>query len=137
MAVEVIPTNKFSINSIKELARQTSKATEEIIGSIATIQQDISGAVNSIAAISSSIVKINDISSIIASAVEEQAATANEIGRTVSEAASGSNEIAKNVECVSSVSVNSTEGASNTQQAAHELSKMASELQTMVQRFKI
>ena len=124
-------------NEVKELARQTSKATEEIIGSIATIQQDISGAVNSIAAISSSIVKINDISSIIASAVEEQAATANEIGRTVSEAASGSNEIAKNVECVSSVSVNSTEGASNTQQAAHELSKMASELQTMVQRFKI
>lgn len=124
-------------NEVKELARQTSKATEEIIGSIATIQQDISGAVDSIAAISSSIVKINDISGIIASAVEEQAATANEIGRTVSEAASGSNEIAKNVECVSSVSANSTEGASNTQQAAHELSKMASDLQAMVQRFKI
>lgn len=124
-------------NEVKELARQTSKATEEIIGSIATIQQDISGAVSSIAAISSSIVKINDISSIIASAVEEQAATANEIGRTVSEAADGSNEIAKNVECVSSVSANSTEGASNTQQAAHELAKMASDLQSMVQRFKI
>jgi methyl-accepting chemotaxis protein len=124
-------------NEVKELARQTSKATEEIIGSIATIQQDITGAVNSITAISSSIVKINDISSIIASAVEEQAATANEIGRTVSEAANGSNEIARNVECVSSVSANSTEGASNTQQAAHELSKMASDLQTMVQRFKI
>lgn len=124
-------------NEVKELARQTSKATEEIIGSIATIQQDISGAVSSIAAISTSIVKINDISGIIASAVEEQAATANEIGRTVSEAADGSNEIAKNVECVSSVSANSTEGAANTQQAAHELSKMASDLQTMVQRFKI
>ena len=124
-------------NEVKELARQTSKATEEIIGSIATIQQDISGAVNSIATISSSIVKINDISSIIASAVEEQAATANEIGRTVFEAAGGSNEIARNIECVSSVSANSTEGASNTQQAAHELSKMASDLQTMVQRFKI
>lgn len=124
-------------NEVKELARQTSKATEEIIGSIATIQQDISGAVNSIATISSSIVKINDISSIIASAVEEQAATANEIGRTVSEAADGSNEIAKNVECVSSVSASSTEGASNTQQAAHELARMASDLQSMVQRFKI
>lgn len=124
-------------NEVKELARQTSKATEEIIGSIATIQQDITGAVNSITAISSSIVKINDISSIIASAVEEQAATANEIGRTVSEAANGSNEIARNVECVSSVSASSTEGASNTQQAAHELARMASDLQSMVQRFKI
>lgn len=124
-------------NEVKELARQTSKATEEIIGSIETIQGDITGAVKSIGIISESIEKINDISSVIASAVEEQAATANEIGRIVSEAAEGSSEIAKSIECVSNVSTNSMQGATNTQQAANDLSRMANDLKSLVERFNI
>ncbi|QWD34623.1 hypothetical protein G6676_05165 [Polynucleobacter paneuropaeus] len=124
-------------NEVKELAGQTSRATEEISGSIANIQRDVKGAVDSIAAISGVINKINDISGIIASAVEEQAATANEIGRTVAEAAAGSTEIARNIDSVSTVSRNTTEGANNCQQAAQDLSKMAAELQSMVNKFKV
>jgi len=124
-------------NEVKELAGQTSRATEEISGSIANIQRDVQGAVDSIAAISGIINKINDISGIIASAVEEQAATANEIGRTVAEAAAGSSEIARNIDSVSTVSRNTTEGANNCQQAAQDLSRMAAELQSMVNKFKV
>ena len=124
-------------NEVKELAGQTSRATEEISGSIANIQRDVQGAVDSIAAISGVINKINDISGIIASAVEEQAATANEIGRTVAEAATGSTEIARNIDSVSTVSRNTTEGANNCQQAAQDLSRMAGELQSMVNKFKV
>ena len=86
--------------------------------------------------ISGIINKINDISAVIASAVEEQAATANEIGRTVSDAAVGSDEIAKNVASVASVSRDTTVGASNCQEAASQLSIMATELQAMVGKFK-
>lgn len=124
-------------NEVKELAGQTSRATEEIGGNIANIQRDVQGAIDSIAAISGIINKINDISGIIASAVEEQAATANEIGRSVAEAAMGSTEIARNIDSVSTVSRNTTEGANNCQQAAQDLSRMASELQSMVNKFKV
>jgi len=124
-------------NEVKELAGQTSRATEEIGGNIANIQRDVQGAIDSITAISGIINKINDISGIIASAVEEQAATANEIGRSVAEAATGSTEIARNIDSVAIVSRNTTEGASNCQQAAQELSMMAAELQSMVNKFKV
>jgi methyl-accepting chemotaxis protein len=124
-------------NEVKELAGQTSRATDEISGNIANIQRDVKGAIDSIATISGVINKINDISGIIASAVEEQAATANEIGRTVAEAAAGSSEIARNIDSVSSVSRNTTEGANNCQQAAKDLSRMAAELQNMVNQFKV
>jgi uncharacterized phage infection (PIP) family protein YhgE len=124
-------------NEVKELARQTSRATEEISQNATNIQKDVRGAISSITTISDIINKINDISGIIASAVEEQAATTNEIGRTVSEAASGSTEIARNVDSVSTVSRNTTEGAANSQKAANELARMAGELQQLVGRFAI
>jgi methyl-accepting chemotaxis protein len=124
-------------NEVKGLAGQTSRATEEIGGNIANIQRDVQGAIDSITAISGIINKINDISGIIASAVEEQAATANEIGRTVAEAAAGSTEIARNIDSVSMVSRSTTEGANNCQQAAQDLSRMAAELQSMVNKFKV
>ena len=57
--------------------------------------------------------------------------------RTVAEAASGSVEIARNVDSVSTVSRNTTEGANNSQQAARELSQMATELQNLVNKFKV
>jgi len=124
-------------NEVKELARQTSRATEEISQNISNIQTDVKGAILSIGTISEIIKKINDISSVIASAVEEQAATANEIGKAVGNAASGSVEIARNVDSVSKVSRDTTQGANNSQKAAANLTKMAAELQTLVGRFKI
>jgi len=124
-------------NEVKELARQTAKATEEIGGSIKAIQTDTKGAMDSIGEISNIINKINDISSLIASAVEEQAATTGEMGRSVANAASNSSEIASNISSVSVTAQSTTEGASNTQQAAAELAKIASELQNLVARFTV
>jgi methyl-accepting chemotaxis protein len=124
-------------NEVKELARQTAKATEEISGSIEAIQVDTKGAMSSILEISTIINKINDISSLIASAVEEQAATTGEMGRNVSVAASSSAEIASNIKSVSDTAQSTTEGASNTQQAAAELAKISSELQALVSKFTV
>ena len=124
-------------NEVKELARQTAKATEEISGSIKAIQLDTKGAMSSILEISSIINKINDISSLIASAVEEQAATTGEMGRNVSVAASSSAEIASNIKSVSDTAQSTTEGASNTQQAAAELAKISTELHALVSKFTV
>ena len=123
-------------NEVKELAKETAKATEDISLKIETIQVDTQGAVEAIRQISEVINQINDISNTIASAVEEQTATANEMGRNVGEASKGSSEIAQNITSVASAAQSTTQGANNTQQAAAELSRMAADLQQLVSQFK-
>jgi methyl-accepting chemotaxis protein len=122
---------------VKELAKATAKATEEIGQKIEAIQGDTKNAVKAIGEISGIISQINDISNTIASAVEEQTATTNEIGRNVSEAARGSTEIAKNISGVAVAARSTTTGANDTQSAARNLSEMANQLQGLVSKFKI
>ena len=124
-------------NEVKELARQTAKATEEIGGNITAIQSDTQGALVSIEEISAIINKINDISGLIASAVEEQAATTGEMGRSVSEAATSSADIASNINSVATTAQSTSEGAANSQQAASQLAQIAGELQSLVMKFKV
>ncbi|WP_414662249.1 methyl-accepting chemotaxis protein [Horticoccus sp. 23ND18S-11] len=121
-------------NEVKELAKQTAKATEEISQKIEAIQQDAKGAVTSINQIGTIIGQINDISNTIASAVEEQSATTNEIARNASEAARGSTEISRNIANVSTAARNTTEGANNTLTAATELAKLAADLKHVVEQ---
>jgi len=123
-------------NEVKELAKETAKATEDIGQKIDAIQTDTKGAVEAIAQISSVINQINDISNTIASAVEEQTATTNEIGRNVAEAAKGSSEIAQNISGVATAARSTSDGLTDAQKATVELSKMAGELQKLVGQFK-
>ncbi len=122
-------------NEVKELAKETAKATEDIRRKVQTIQTDTSSAVDSIQQISLVINQINDISNTIATAVEEQTATSNEIQRNMSEAATGSGEIAANISSVAQNAQSTTQGANDSQQAASELARMASELQQLVSQF--
>jgi methyl-accepting chemotaxis protein len=122
-------------NEVKELAKETAKATEDISGKIEAIQRDTRSAVEAIAQIGGIINQINDISNTIASAVEEQTATTNEIGRNVAEAAKGSAEITQNITSVAHAAQSTSAGARDSRQAAASLARMASELQQMVSRF--
>jgi methyl-accepting chemotaxis protein len=122
-------------NEVKELAKQTAKATEEIGQKIEAIQGVTKGAITAIEEISTIINQINDISNSIASAVEQQTATTNEIGRSVNEAAQGVNDIAKNIGGVATAARNTTLGANDTKTASLQLSEMAARLQTAVAKF--
>jgi methyl-accepting chemotaxis protein len=124
-------------NEVKELAKETAKATEDISQKIEAIQTDTHGAVQAIAQISDIINQINDISNTIASAVEEQTATTNEIGRNVTEAARGSAEIADNITGVALAAKSTADGAAATQHSAATLTKMAAELRLLVSHFKV
>jgi methyl-accepting chemotaxis protein len=124
-------------NEVKELAKQTARATEDIGHKIAAIQEDTSSAVAAIGTISTVINQINDISNTIASAVEEQSATTNEMSRNVSEAAKGSGEISENVHGMAAAAQSTSSSAHETQKAAKELSQMSSELRGLVKRFKV
>jgi methyl-accepting chemotaxis protein len=116
-------------NEVKELAKETSKATGDIGQRIDAIQSDTEKAVEAITEVTNVINKINDISSTIATAVEEQTA---EMGRTVSEAARGTEEINNNINGVAQAAETTNKGAADTQLAAGELASMATELQRLV-----
>ncbi|BCL36644.1 methyl-accepting chemotaxis protein [Nostoc sp. MS1] len=123
-------------NEVKELAKQTANATEDISQRIEAIQNDTKDAVTAITQITDIINQINDLQSTIASAVEEQTATTNEIARNIGEAAKGTSAIAKNIGIVALNAQTTTIGASNTSDAATELARMAVDLQKVVNQFK-
>ena len=123
-------------SEVKELAKETSKATEDIGKKIQAIQKDTDSSVKAIQEISDIIGQISGIQNTIATAVEEQSATTNEIVRNVSEAARGSAEISQNINGVAKAARSTTSGVSNIRQSAEELSRMAVDLQGLVQQFK-
>ena len=122
---------------MKELAKETAKATEDISRKIEAIQGDTKAAVDAIATISKVINQINGISNTIATAVEQQNATTNEMVRNVSEAAHGSSEITSNIAGVAQAAESTSRGAMDTQKAAEELVTMSTQLRGLVEQFKI
>jgi methyl-accepting chemotaxis protein len=124
-------------NEVKELAKETAKATEDISRKIGAIQTDTQAAVEAIGSISTVIKQINDISNTIASAVEEQNATTNEMARNVSDAAHGSGEITSNIAGVAQAAESTSRGAGDAQRASIQLVETSGQLRKLVEQFKI
>jgi PAS domain S-box-containing protein len=124
-------------NEVKELAKQTAKATEEIKGKITVIQENTAGAVSAIGGIRDVIDKISHISTVIATAVEEQSATTGEMARNVSDAAHGASTIASNIQGVAQAAQDTSNNVSQAQKATEHLANMANELRELVGRFKV
>ncbi|MBR9980345.1 MAG: methyl-accepting chemotaxis protein, partial [Desulfatitalea sp.] len=138
-------------NEIKELAKQTAAATQDIKEKIGTIQGTTALTVKDIEEISRIITEVNDVVSGIATAVEEQSTATSEIATNVSQAAQGIQEVNTNVSQSSSVageisrdiaSVSATANEMSTSSAqvnmsAADLSKLAEELKGMVGQFRI
>jgi len=119
-------------NEAKELAKQTSEATEDIIRKIAMIQDDTAQAVQAIGQVAGIIRQINETQNAIASAVEEQSAMTGEISRNIAEVAAGSGEIARNITLVANAADSTSRGTDETLQAAADIEQMAEELLLLV-----
>ena len=120
---------------VKDLARETATATDDISAKIAAIQSDTASAVEAIGKIKEIIDRINELQSAIASAVEQQTATTNEIARNVSGAAQGTSEITTTIAEVASVAQQSSAAAGGTAAAAGDLARMTADLQQLIARF--
>ena len=123
-------------NEVKELARQTAKATGEIQQRIEAIQSDARDSAGAIQQISGIIDELNCIQSTIATAIEEQAAAMNEISRNSAEASRGTSEIARNIVSVSEAARTTTSSATSTACAAEELGRIAAELRELMSAFR-
>lgn len=85
-------------NEVKQLAKQSAEATDEIRNRIEDMQANTQGVVEAISQITEIISEMSQINTVIASAVEEQTSTANEISHSIVSAAQASNEVSEHVQ---------------------------------------
>ena len=136
---------------VKELAKQTADATEDIRNRIEGIQGSTQEVVRSIGEISDVIGEVSGVSRTIASAVEEQSITTKEISqsvaqssdaattvsRGVAESASASQEITQTIVEVDKAAKQTVVAASRTQDSGSAMSQLAGELQSLVSQFQV
>jgi methyl-accepting chemotaxis protein len=134
---------------VKELAKQTADATEDIRTRIEGIQSSTGAAVESIGRISEVIGQVNDVSKTIASAVEEQSITTKEIAQniaqtaTVAEAvstgvgdsASAAKEITTNITAVDTSAALASKGAQRTHVSGEQLTSLSSQIRFSLSKF--
>jgi methyl-accepting chemotaxis protein len=123
-------------NEVKELARETARATQNISRQIETIQSDVNVAVGAIAEIGGIIHQISEHQGTIASAVEEQTATAAEISRHVAEAATASSSISRDMSSVASTSRDTSGAVATFEQAAAQLVDLGQRLTSLSSQFR-
>ena len=138
-------------NEVKELAKQSSIATEKIADQIQSIQKATAESVEEIINISDTIEEINQIAATISSAVEEQSATVSEVSHSVASFSTASEEISSSIQSTAteaeSVSNNimeisrllkNTQFAGKQNQAiSDKLIRVAEEMVRHVQVFKL
>lgn len=136
---------------IKELAKQTAAATEDIKEKIASVQNSTTGTVEDIEKVMSVIREISDIVTTIATAIEEQSVVTKDIAANISQATAGVDDanhrvaetstvaqsVARDISGVSMAGSNINNGSQQVQSSAQELSQLAEQLRTMVLSFKV
>lgn len=138
-------------NEVKELARQSAAATEDIRRQVSLIQDNTANSMGAIDDVAGVIEQVSQIASSIAAAVEEQSATTSEIVRSlnsvtnatktlsdnVKNASSGAAEVSRNIHGVSQAASDSAKGASRITSSAGELTRLSETLGSLVKRFKL
>jgi methyl-accepting chemotaxis protein len=121
---------------VKDLARATANATEEISQKVETIQSDSRAAVEAITEISQVVDRINAIQSSIATAVEEQSATTNEITRNIAEVSTAAAEIAKSISHVAESARSTTADAGHVEDTSNAMTRVAIDLRHELDKFE-
>jgi len=138
-------------NEVKELAKQTNEAVEDIQIKVVAIQDSTGTTIEQIKGIDSVITEVNEIVGSIATAVEEQSVTTKDISgnitnaadgikemtHNVSEAASVTSDISKDVYSLSQNSSDVKSGSIQVNEGVVELSRMGESLTKLVKTFKL
>ncbi|MFA7431490.1 MAG: methyl-accepting chemotaxis protein [Rhodospirillaceae bacterium] len=122
-------------SEVKNLANQTSRATDEISQQISNVQGATEEAVQAIRGIVDVIDQMSEISSAISAAVEEQGAATEEIARNAQQAALGTHEVTHTIGNVSSAATETGDAAQKVLSEANDLLSQAGDLSGAVDRF--
>ncbi|TYC52118.1 HAMP domain-containing protein [Rhodobacterales bacterium] len=120
---------------VKELADQTSKATDEISSRIAGIQSSVKNAAGAIGNISEKVSDIRHLTSSVAGAIEEQRAANEEIARSARTASDGTNQAVNSMQSVSSAVEQTSREASSVNSASDLVSAASAQLAEEVESF--
>lgn len=115
-------------NEIKELARQTSEATDQIKGQVEGIQNSTFETVSQIERITTVINHVSETVDTISVAVREQTSATDEIASNVAQAALGLAEVSANVTTSSTVSKEISKNITHTSKASDEMSSSSYEV---------
>jgi methyl-accepting chemotaxis protein len=131
------PGRGFSVVAaeVKELAAQTTKATDEIAVQISQMQSATGRVVLAIGAIAGRIREIDTTATAIAAAVEEQQTATQEIVHTIGQAAQGTGDVTRNVAAIASGAQESSPAAAGVLNAALRMSGETGRLNTEVGGF--
>ncbi|WP_296590008.1 methyl-accepting chemotaxis protein [Roseibium sp.] len=122
-------------SEVKELAEQTSKATDEISGRITGIQNSVRDAANAIENITEKVSDIKGLTSSVAGAIEEQRAANQEIARSARAASDSTGTAASSMDTVSGAVLQTSEEASAVNAASDLVSEASSSLAQEVEQF--
>jgi methyl-accepting chemotaxis protein len=122
-------------SEVKNLAGQTSKATDEIAGKIEAVQGATGRASGSIAKVSSIIAQISEIAAGIANAVDQQSSATQEIVRNVQNASELTNAVTGSIARVSTGASETGAAAEVVLTASDGLSDQASSLRREIESF--
>jgi len=114
-------------NEVKELAKQTTAATEDIAVKIQSIQANTARAVQAIHDVTGIINKINELQGVTAKTVEQQRNATHEISRNVSEAVTGITQISKNVNQAADGATQASKSISEIASGANEVARNVAE----------
>lgn len=124
-------------NEVKELAKETAKATEQIGNSIEAIQTNSSEAVEAITSIGYTIKRISTIQNVIASAVREQTSSTTEMSVSVHSAASNGDRISEKNNNLADGINQTKQGVTRLQSVSGDISGLADELRKRVEKFEL
>jgi hemoglobin-like flavoprotein/uncharacterized protein YoxC len=121
-------------NEVKELAKETARATEEIAAQIEQIQGETQRSVAAIGEITKVIEQIDAYASSIAAAVEEQSATVREIARNTSDVSLAVGGVVDNIGGVAIAARDAERSAARTKEAAAQIQELAATLRALTKR---
>ncbi|MCB0309977.1 MAG: hypothetical protein KDD42_02000 [Bdellovibrionales bacterium] len=122
-------------SEVKDLARQTAAATDDVTNEITSIQEATGNAVGAVDQIGKTISQIDGISASITDRVDSQKRTTHEIGDNVRQAAIASQEVSQNIAGVTGATRETSYAVEQLLEAAAELSTQAESLTTSVDHF--
>ncbi len=120
---------------VKELATQTSKATEEISSQIHTIQESTKEAVSAIGAISDTMEEVNSYTQGMSEAVTQQGAATNEISGNVQRAAHSTQAVKSNVALLAQAVDETRDASGNVLAASGDLRNRSQALKHGIEAF--
>lgn len=122
-------------SEVKELAAQTSRATEEVAGQIRHMQDSTGASVHALRSIGDQIKQLESTAISIASAVDQQSVAGQDLARSIDLAARSSDEVSANVVQVRETSLSTGAAASQVLSSANDLEGQASRLRSQVDNF--